>query len=134
MKVLLDTHVLLWWLSEPELLNSKATRILEGEENEVLLSAISVCEIAIKSSLGKLRLPEPAATWIGRVCEEQSLVPLALRQDHALALATLEPIHGDPFDRLLIAQSITEGVPLLTGDSIFRSYEVSVIWASRRRR
>lgn len=134
MRVLLDTHILLWWLAEPERLNTKARRLLEDEENEVLLSSISVLEVVIRTSLGKLQLQEPPEQLIERVIAEQALVPLSIRHDHALAVASLPRIHADPFDRLLIAQSRTEAIPLLTADAIFRSYELDLIWAGARRR
>lgn len=134
MRVLLDTHVLLWWLSDPQRLNTKARGLLEDEANEVLLSSISVFEIVIKTGLGKLQLQEPPEELIERVVREQALVPLSIRHDHALAVASLPPTHADPFDRLLIAQSLVESVPLLTADSVFRSYELDLVWAGARRR
>lgn len=134
MRILLDTHVLLWWLSDPQRLNTKARRLLEDEENEVLLSSISVFEIVVKTGLGKLQLQEPPEELIERVVREQALVPLSIRHDHALAVASLPPIHADPFDRLLIAQSLVESIPLLTADAVFRSYELDMVWAGARRR
>ena len=134
MRILLDTHVLLWWLAEPDRLNAKARRLLEDEGNEILLSSISVMEIVIKAGLGKLQLQEPPEELIDRVIAEQALVPLSIRHDHALRTASLPPVHADPFDRLLIAQSLVESVPLLTADSVFRSYEVDLVWAAARRR
>lgn len=87
----------------------------------------------INSDLGKLQLSEPPEQLIKRVIVEQALVPLSVKHDHALAVASLPRVHADPFDRVLIAQSITESIPLLTADATFRSYEgLDVIWAGAR--
>jgi PIN domain nuclease of toxin-antitoxin system len=132
MKVLLDTHCLLWWLSDPGRLNARVRTMLAENENELYLSAISALEIAIKWQLGKLTLPEPPEIFVSRVVREQSLIPLPVRQDHALAIASLPREHGDPFDRVLICQSRIEDFPIITADRAFRSYDVRLIWAARR--
>jgi PIN domain nuclease of toxin-antitoxin system len=132
MKALFDTHCLLWWLSDPGQLNPRVRTLLAENENELYLSAISALEIAIKWQLGKLTLPEPPETFVSRVVREQSLIPLPVRQDHALAVASLPRKHGDPFDRVLVCQSLIEDFPIITADRAFRNYDVRLIWAGRR--
>lgn len=132
MKAILDTHCLLWWLSDPGRMNARVRGLLADRENELYLSAISALEIAIKWQLGKLSLPEPPVSFIGRVVREQSLLPLPVRQDHALALASLPRKHADPFDRVLICQSRIEDLPIITADRAFRVYDVHLIWAGQR--
>ncbi len=132
MKALLATHCLLWWLSDPGQLNTRVRTLLAENENELYLSAISALEISIKWQLGKLTLPEHPETFASRVVREQSLIPLPVRQDHALAVASLPRKHGDPFDRVLICQSLIEDFPIITADRAFRSYDVRLIWAGRR--
>ena len=132
MKALFDTHCLLWWLSDPGQLNARVRTLLAENENELYLSAISALEIAIKWQLGKLTLPEPPETFVSRVVREQSLIPLPVRQDHALAVASLPRKHSDPFDRVLICQSLIEDLPIITADRALRSYDARLIWAGRR--
>src|SRR5437588_7948143 len=98
MKALFDTHCLLWWLPDPGQLNARVRTLLAANENELYLSAISALEIAIKWRLEKLTLPEAPETFVSRVVREQSLIPLPVRQDHALAVASLPRKHSDPFD------------------------------------
>ena len=128
MKFLLDTHVFLWFSAGEERLGEKAYGILEDIENEVLLSLASLWEIAIKASLGKLRLKKPFRELIPRqlVGNEIGLLPIQLQ--HLIALTDLPFHHRDPFDRLLIAQAIAEDIPILSGDPAFRDYPVQVIW------
>lgn len=134
MKGILDTHCLLWSLAEPGRINARVRALLIDHDNELYLSAISVLEIAIKWQLGKLTLPEPPATFIPRVIRELSLLLLPVRQDHALAVATLPRKHADPFDRVLICQSRIEDLPIITADRRLREYDVRLIWAGPRER
>jgi PIN domain nuclease of toxin-antitoxin system len=133
LKFLIDTHCWLWWLSEPERLNATARRRIANRRNAVFFSAGSAWEIAIKAALGKLRLPEPAADYVPSRVSGQGMVPLPINQRHALHLEKLPLHHRDPFDRILIAQAQTEGLPVLTADSHFQSYDVKILWAGRRR-
>lgn len=134
MNFLIDTHCWLWWLSEPERLNTRARRWIADRRNGVFFSAASAWEIAIKATLGKLRLPEPAASFVPDRVSSQGMVPLSINQRHALALEAMPLHHRDPFDRMLIAQAQIEGLPILTADRHFLPYDVRVLWASRRRR
>ena len=130
MRVLLDTHVWLWMQAEPEKLGSQARALIEDSANELLLSAASVWEIAIKIGVGKLRLPEPLSTYVPSRMQSSGVSALAVAHAHAAAVADLARHHRDPFDRLLIAQAITEGVPILSSDAQFDAYESERIDAS----
>ena len=122
MKLLLDTHVWLWWNTEPERLATTVRRQIGDVRNEVFLSAASVWEMAIKRELGKLRLPEPVATYVARRLAADDVTPLPVRLDHAAVVETLELLHRDPFDRLLIVQARHEGLRLLTADDQLLAY------------
>jgi PIN domain nuclease of toxin-antitoxin system len=130
---LIDTHCWLWWLSEPERLNATARRQIAHHSNAVFFSAASAWEIAIKAALGKLQLPEPAADYVPSRVSTQGMIPLPINQRHALQLEKMPLHHRDPFDRILIAQAQMEGLPILTADPHFRSYDVKILWAGRRR-
>lgn len=121
MKLLLDTHVLLWALiDDPRLSEAQARAIGEGE---LYLSAASVWEIGIKRAIGKLDLPED----IFDVARDAGCRPLPITWQHAETAAALPPLHSDPFDRMLIAQAIREGLTLVSSDAKFRGYEVDLI-------
>ena len=130
MKVLLDTHVWLWSLSEPGRLSREARRILASRRNAVHLSAVSAWEIAIKVAVGKLDLPEPPGSYVPTRMARQGLIPLVVTHAHALAVATLPLHHRDPFDRLLVAQSLVERLSLLTADPAFAPYGIEIIEAA----
>jgi PIN domain nuclease of toxin-antitoxin system len=128
MKLLLDTHTFIWWAGEPEKLSSNALALLEDEDNELMLSVVSVWEMQIKSQLGKLRLNVPLEDLIESQRQENGLQILPIELEHALALSRLPTLHKDPFDRLLIAQGRVEDVDIVSKDSEFASYPVRVIW------
>jgi len=130
MKYLLDTGVWLWTLFEPDRLSSKAREVLVEAGQEVFLSAASAWEIAIKSSSGKLRLPEPAVTFVPRRMAEQGVRPLGVSHQHALAVSQLYAHHRDPFDRLLAAQANFENMVLVSSDRAFANYPVELLWAA----
>jgi PIN domain nuclease of toxin-antitoxin system len=121
-KLLLDTHVWLWWNSEPERLSATARRQISDTGNEVYLSAASVWEMAIKRRLGKLPLVEPVASYVARRLADDDIQTLNIAIGHAAAVETLEPLHRDPFDRLLIVQARQEGLRLLTADDQVLAY------------
>ena len=123
MKLLLDTHVALWWLAgEP--VSEEAERQLADPTNRVLLSAVVVWEVAIKRSLGKLEAPPDLVPVLRRAGAAAS--PLTL--EHAAAVEHLPPHHRDPFDRLLIAQATIEHAAIVSADPEIRAYEVPVVW------
>lgn len=127
MRVLLDTQVWLWMLAAPDRLSSQSRALLVAAENELLLSAASAWEIAIKHGLGKLQLPESPAKYIPRMMVHTSVTPLPIHHRHALHVAELPEHHRDPFDRLLVAQAQVEGVPIMSADRHFRQYDVEVL-------
>lgn len=124
MKLLLDTHAALWWLSGDDRFGQAAADQLTDPQSRVLLSAAVVWEVAIKRALGKLNAPRDLApTLIGA-----GALPLAVGLDHAAAIEDLPRHHRDPFDRILVAQAAIEGAVLVTHDTTFRAYGVPVIW------
>jgi len=131
MKYLLDTGTWLWSVLEPERLSPRAHGILADLSQEIFVSAASAWEIAIKSTSGKLRLPEPAVTYVPRRTAEQGIRPLEVSQRHALAVSLLPPHHRDPFDRLLIAQANLENMVLISSDRIFERYDVQLLDAGQ---
>lgn len=122
MKLLLDTHVWLWWNTEPDRLSTTARRQIGDPSNEVFVSAASVWEMAIKRRLGKLPLSEPVAAYVARRLAADDIRALAVSIEHAAAVETLELRHRDPFDRLLIVQARHEGLRLLTSDEQVLAY------------
>jgi len=121
-RLLLDTHVWLWWNTEPERLAAIARRQIGDSRNEVFLSAASVWEMAIKRRLGKLPLPESVGSYVARRLAADAVRDLPISADHAAAVETLELLHRDPFDRLLIIQARHEGLRLLTVDDQVLAY------------
>lgn len=134
MRFLIDTHCWLWAVRNPERLLPAAAQLIESDENTVVLSAVSALEIAIKASLGKLELSEPAAEFVSSQMAALSMTSLPVYLSHALRVGLLPHHHRDPFDRLLIAQSQIERLPLMTADLEIAAYDVEVIWAGRGRR
>jgi PIN domain nuclease of toxin-antitoxin system len=128
-RLLLDTQVFLWMLSAPTRLSRRVQTMLRRPEEELLLSAASAWEISIKQGLGKLTLPEPAERYVPAMMAQFSVVPLAVVHRHALYVSALPPHHRDPFDRLLIAQAILEGVPIVSADAEMLRYDVEVLKA-----
>jgi len=128
-RLLIDTQCWLWMHLAPERFSPKARRLLQRRETDILLSVASVWEIAIKHGLGKLRLPEPLEQWVpSRVRMGQTTI-LAIELAHALRVASLPTLHRDPFDRLIVAQALVEGVPLLTADPALAGYGADVVSA-----
>lgn len=121
MKLLLDTHVLLWAAAFPERLSGEALELLDDPANELLFSAASLWEVAIKSALGRPDFSVDARL-LRRGLLDNSYLELPVASEHAVAIDGLPPIHKDPFDRLLIAQSIVEGITLLTSDDLVAQY------------
>jgi len=129
MKLLLDTHVLLWAASEPEQLTAQARDALEDGSNDVLVSVVSAWEIAIKQSLGKLELPRPAEQWLPEVLRRSGFELAEVGLAAALRVRALPWHHRDPFDRLLVAQAAEEGYTVVTRDSALDSYGVPLLKA-----
>jgi len=128
MKVLMDTHTFLWWNSDDPLLSVSAKEIIADGQNEVYLSAASVWEIVIKSAKGRLILPELPAIYISSRMSLYRFQSLPVQISHATHIYELPPYHNDPFDRMLIAQSRLESMPLMTRDEDILRYDLETIW------
>lgn len=125
MRVLVDTHVLLWWMEDRrERLSQRAIEAMTPPDASVVVSAATIWEIAIKCALGKLSVPTNLLANLERARVE--LLPITAR--HADRVATLPDHHRDPFDRLLVAQADLESIPLVSADESLRSYDVEVVW------
>jgi PIN domain nuclease of toxin-antitoxin system len=125
MKVLLDTHILLWAASNPSKLSKNTRTLLNSEENELLFSAASLWEITIKNQLGRDDFQVDPRLF-RRALLDNGYLELPITSEHAITVDILPPIHKDPFDRLLIAQSIIEEITLLTADPLIINYPGSI--------
>jgi PIN domain nuclease of toxin-antitoxin system len=125
LNLLLDTQVLLWWLDDNPSLGQPAREAIADPEHLVFVSAVSIWEIVIKKSLGKLHVPDE----LPQVLEEQPFHHLDMTLEHAFKVGELPRHHRDPFDRLLIAQSLVDGLTLVTRDSDIRKYDVPILQA-----
>jgi PIN domain nuclease of toxin-antitoxin system len=127
MKLLLDTHTFIWWDSDPGRLSAAAIGTLRDPANSVWFSVVNVWEMVIKAQLGKLSLRLPLPDIIAQQLTN-GLHALPVTLAHSLAVEGLPPIHREPFDRLVAAQAIVEGMELVSADAIFSQYPVRVIW------
>lgn len=127
MRTLLDTHAFLWGIAGDRRMSPHARDVFMGPSN-LSISVASIWEILIKVQVGKLSLPVPAGPYIiGKLSENRiEILPISL--DHLLAFGRLPLHHRDPFDRILIAQSIEEAMPIITADPFFSRYPVKVVW------
>ena len=129
MRVLLDTHTFLWWTTRHGALVSERVRdLLADGRTDVALSLVSAWEIAIKAGSGRLELPAPVEQYIPDRLKRHGFELLQIELSHALHAGSLPRIHGDPFDRMLVAQAQVEGLPILTADPAIAQYDVEVIW------
>jgi PIN domain nuclease of toxin-antitoxin system len=120
-KLLLDTHLLLWAVGYPERLPAAATALLESPENELFFSVASVWEVAIKHGQGRKDFKVPPRLFRDALLEN-GYKEVPILGPHAVAVGKLPPIHRDPFDRILIAQALVEGISLLTADGVMAQY------------
>jgi PIN domain nuclease of toxin-antitoxin system len=127
-RFLVDTNAFLFWTSGGKKLSSRARKLIENPDHEILLSAVSSWEIAIKFALGKLSLPEPPAKFVPSRMHKHAIGGLAFEHADALAIAALPDHHDDPFDRALIAQAIERDLPIITSDTRFDDYDIDVEW------
>lgn len=128
MRVLLDTHVFMWWINDDARLSEAARELLSDGGNELLFSVASGWEMAIKIGLGKLTVTGNLGSFLSERLTENAMEVLPLSLSHAVGVTELPHHHRDPFDRLLVAQAIFEGIPLLTADPHLSQYPVEVIW------
>lgn len=127
MKVLIDTHVFLWWVLEAPQLTPTMREIISDGTNDVLFSVASVFELAYKAADGRLTLPEEAGAYVTDRLMANGFDTLPVDLDHALTAAALPRIHRDPFDRILVAQAQREGIPILTVDPVIARYDVETL-------
>jgi len=128
MRVLVDTHTFIWALLHDHRLTAKAKEVLRSDEHELVFSLVSLWEIAIKIKTGKLNTIGSSVAYIRDEMNEYGMEMLPIRYEHVLNLEALPHHHSDPFDRLLIAQALAEGLPILTADRAFRQYGVKTVW------
>jgi PIN domain nuclease of toxin-antitoxin system len=128
MKLLLDTHALLWFIGNDSQLSAAARENIENPTHEIFVSAASLWEIALKLSLEKLKLPLPFDGVFPRQLEVNGFELLPISCPHLKQLAALPFYHHDPFDRLLIAQSLADGMTIVTRDTAFSSYPAKIMW------
>jgi len=127
-RLLLDTHTLLWWLTDDERLSSCARSLISDESNEIFVSAASAWEVATKQRIGKLdEVPEAAARFVELVAAD-GFIPLPVTQVHGLRASGYEVEHRDPFDRMLAAQAELESLVLVTRDPAFDTFSAETAW------
>jgi len=127
MTLLLDTHAFLWFVTGDRRLSRKARRAVEAADSELLISTASVWEVAIKASLGRLTLPTSVHDYFDdKVAAGFTILPI--EWVHAAKVAELPVHHRDPFDRLIIAQGLVEGIPIVSGDPEFKAYGARIVW------
>ncbi|MBF2047530.1 MAG: type II toxin-antitoxin system VapC family toxin [Elainella sp. C42_A2020_010] len=127
MRILLDTHIFLWFISGDTQLSTDVRDAIRDPDNEVYLSSVSVWEAIVKYQLGKLPLPEPPETYLPKQRNLHQIASLALDESSVIQLAKLPPLHRDPFDRMLICQALQNGLTIATVDAAVRAYSVSVL-------
>jgi len=127
-RLLLDTHALLWWLDGDRRLSLKARRAIASESNSILVSAVSAWEITTKARLGKLAGATDVAADVAACVASQGFLPLDITMLHAQRAGRLPGAHRDPFDRMLIAQSQIEDVALVSDDEAFDAFDVRRFW------
>jgi len=128
MRLLLDTHALLWWLADDPSLPVAARKLIGRGENEILVSAASAWEISTKVRLGRLPGAEELTADFGAYLARERFVELPISADHAIRAGLLPGAHKDPFDRMLAAQSQAESLPIVSDDTVFDAYGVRRVW------
>ena len=128
MRLLLDSHALIWAADDPTKLSAKARRLIEDPSHDRLISAATMWEVGIKVGLGKLALSLPYRQWMDRSVDDLGLIILPITLDHADRQTSLPWHHRDPFDRLLVAQAQIEGAPLVSADPALDAYGINRLW------
>lgn len=128
MRLLLDTHAFLWWISDDAQLSERARGLIGDGRNEVFLSAASGWELAVKAALRRVDIAEPLERFLPDQLERNGFQALPVLLRHALALPALPPLHRDPFDRMLVAQALAEEMTLVSADRRIHRYPVPVAW------
>lgn len=128
MRLLLDTHTLLWAAAHDDRVSKRVNSLLHEAQNRLFLSAASGWEIVIKHQSGKLQLPEAPGRFLRQCLQLFDLEAISVTFEHALRVETLPDYHRDPFDRILIAQAQLENLTILTRDEVFTHYPVQTLW------
>lgn len=128
MKLLLDAHALLWWLQDDDQLPAAVADLIDDPAVPTSVSVVTLWELIVKSLRGRLRLPAPPEIVFSDALDDAGFRALAAERRHVLALPELPEIHGDPFDRMLVAQAVVEDMAIVTGDDAIRRYPVRTIW------
>lgn len=128
MRLLLETHAVIWAVDQPSLLGPQAKPALEDLANSLVLSAATIWEIAIKIGVNKLSLSLPYRQWMTRAINDLGVTILPVTVEYADVQTTLPFHHRDPFDRLLIAQTLVENIPLVSTEELFDQYGISRVW------
>ena len=124
----MDTHAFLWFVLDDKRISTKAKSIIEDSKNEIYFSAASAWEMAIKTKLSRLKFKGELGSFIIEQLSTNSFVPLSITISHSLYTEQLPQIHKDPFDRIIIAQSKLEDLPLISTDKKIRKYPTTVVW------
>ena len=128
MKLLVDAHTLIWAVDDPSKLGRQAVTALQDPGNDLILSAGTIWEIAIKTGLGKLSLSMPYRQWMNQAITDLGMTVLPITVEYADVQVNLPKHHGDPFDRLLVAQSQVENIHLVSADAVFDQYGINRLW------
>lgn len=128
MKLLLDSHLLIWWVDQVERVGESARRAILADGSELYVSSGTVLELAIKVGIGRLTLSAPFRDWMELVVAHTGAILLPISIDHAAAQSELPRHHGDPFDRLLVAQAVVEGMTVISRDKQLDAYGIDRIW------
>lgn len=128
MRLLLDTHALLWWFTDDERLSAQTRALIADEKNEIFVSAASAWEIATKQRMGKLDEVPQAVSHFTKLVAADGFIPLPITHLHSLRAGGYEVAHRDPFDRMLVAQSELESLALVTRDPAFEAFSNETIW------
>src|SRR5262245_14946654 len=128
MKLLLDTHTFIWWDKDPSRLSRKAMDAIMAAEADLFCSIASVWEMQIKHARGKLTLGEDVRDCVERQMRANGMKLLSIASEHVWELGRLSQVHGDPFDRMLVAQARSEGMKLVSSDATLKRYDVQTLW------
>ncbi len=128
MRILLDTHTFLWWITADDRLSPRSIELISDGNNELLFSTASGWEIAIKAGLGRLDIPDPLDRFVSEHLFRNHIGVLPVQLSHALHVHSLPYHHRDPFDRMLVAQAQLEKLPVLSSDQRIANYEIEVLW------
>jgi PIN domain nuclease of toxin-antitoxin system len=128
MRLLLDTHTFIWYVTDNPRLSAHVKLLIEDENNEKLVSIASIWEMAIKHSIGRLNFSLPFIEFVGQQLTVSNIGLLEINLQHIEVVASLPLHHRDPFDRLIIAQSMAEQIPILSVDAIFDAYAIARVW------